>query len=177
VRVFVAAGMFGNPTEKMKREAIAAGTILGRNGYTLLQGGSNAGMMGLTLTEFLKYSSDVEAIVPEIYKSDVAGLTFKKVHLAKDLSERLHLITQQSDKIIVLPGGQGTLLELLYANESKRAMEHNCEIFVVNADGIYRGLQQQISDMRRYGLTDTSKTMISFVGTVSECFREQVKEY
>ena len=168
MRVFVCAGMNAEPSENMRKDAIEIGRMLGQNNHTLLQGGSNKGMMGLTLNEFLKYSDDVEMIVPEVYKDVLDGLTYKKSHLTMNLSERLKTTIEQSDKIIVLPGGTGTLLELLYANETKRAKEHTCDVVVVNSDGFFDGLQKQIETMEQLGFTNASKIMVRFVKGLGE---------
>lgn len=76
--------------------------------------------------------------------------------------------TQQSDKIIVLPGGTGTILEIFFANESKRAQEHNCDIVVVNSDGYYNGLRQQIADMVARGFTSPKKFMVKFIDSAAQ---------
>ena len=124
--------------------------------------------MGITLAEFLKYSDDVEIIIPKIYADDLKNIKHKKAFVTEDLAERVKTITQQSDKIIVLPGGTGTILEIFFANESRRAQEHNCDIIVVNSDGFYDGLRAQIADMVARGFTGPKKFMVKFIDSAAQ---------
>lgn len=152
MRIFVCAGMVPAVfSENMKRDAIEVGRQVGENGHTLLQGGNDDGLMGFVYREFLKYSYDCEMIVPAVFKSDLENLICKKAHITKNLAERLGAIVNQSDKIVVLPGGTGTLGELLFAGESRWLGEHQSEILVINSDGYFNGFKQQLRTMSDYG--------------------------
>jgi len=163
MKIFVCAGMEALPDEKTAKEAVKIGKLLGQAGITLLQGGSDSGMMGLTLNEFLKHSDDVEMIIPEIYKSNLRNLKYKKAHIVPNLAARLHEIIKQADAIIVLPGGTGTVLELFFTNEAKRAKECSCDIIIVNTNGFYDGLKQQMQSMIKRGFTTEKKFTARFV--------------
>ena len=56
------------------------------------------------------------------------------------------------EKIIVLPGGTGTLEELLYCNETKRQNEHSAEIVLVNYKGYYDSILQQFENSFKLGV-------------------------
>jgi hypothetical protein len=152
MKIFVAAGMVSAEiTENMKRDAIEVGRQIGENGHTLMQGGSDGGVMGFVYNEFLKHSSDCEMITAEFFKNEIEVLTYSKAILTNDLNERLQKIVSESDKIVVLPGATGTLCELIYASETRRMGEHQNEIVVINSDGYYDGLKKQIETMAAHG--------------------------
>ena len=68
-KIFVCASINLSNSERINNQAIALGKILGMRDVTYVQGGSAQGLMGLTLKEFIKYSNNVEFIVPDVYYS------------------------------------------------------------------------------------------------------------
>ena len=70
--------------------------------------------------------------------------------------------------IIVLPGGTGTLEELLYVNETGRSNEHEAAIFVVNSEGFYNGFLEQIKTNIKTGFSKKTALHFEFVKNPSE---------
>jgi predicted Rossmann-fold nucleotide-binding protein len=137
-----------------------------KTGILFCKAGNDASLMGVTLHEFQRYSNDVEVIIPEIYKDDLKNLKYKKAHITKTLVERNATISKQSDMIIVLPGGTGTLYELLSFNETKRAKEHACEVNVINSDGFFNGLETQIETMKKFGFSNENHFTVKLVNNI-----------
>lgn len=174
MKIFVCAGMGLAKNEKINKQAVELGKMLAENEALYVQGGSNEGLMGLTLEEFLKYSKNVMFVIPSCYYDydspkllKMVGIgNFKFVKVASE-AERLKVV-KACDKVIVLPGGTGTLEELLYCNETARAKEHNAEIYLVNIDGFFDGLLQQIRKNINEGLSKTSAIKFHIVESVKE---------
>ena len=173
-KVFVCAGMHLPENKVMIKHAREIGKILGEKGLIYVQGGSNQGLMGETLNEFLKYSKTVEFLIPKAYYNNDAPI-LEKIVGSKDFNaimvdgeaERLKII-KNCDLIIVLPGGTGTLEELLYVNETGRSNEHEAEIFVVNSEGFYNGFLQQIKTNIETGFSKKSALHFKFVNSPKE---------
>lgn len=154
MKISVFSGMYiPQNNTRIINDAKKIGQLLGQNGHTLVQGGCDKGLMGITLNEFLKYSKDVEMVVPKVYEKELKGLSYKEKHITKDLTERLKKFIEISDDIVVLPGGMGMLLELLYSSETRRVGEHTSNISVINTSGFFDGLRFQEETAIEEGLS------------------------
>ena len=165
-RVFVCAGMGLAKNERINEEAKKLGEILAKNNVKYIQGGYSEGLMGLTLKEFLKYSHDVEFYIPKAYY-DYDAPALKELVGEKDfcaikvLNETDRLLKiKECDRVIVLPGGTGTLEELLFCNELKRAEKHERKIELININGFFDGFLLQIKQNIYDGFS--SKDTIKF---------------
>ena len=175
IRVFVCAGMNLARDENINRQARELGEFLGKNQFvTYVQGGSEQGLMGETLKEFLKYSKNVEFFIPDVYYDyDAPGLINLvgeenfRAYRTQGEAERLMAITS-CDSIIVLPGGTGTLEELLYCNETLRAGEHLAKVTVVNVNGFFNGFLQQLETNTKQGLSKQSAIKFDVVDSVKD---------
>ena len=97
-------------------EMVAAelGKAIAVRGFTLVFGGGKIGLMGAVAHSTLEHGGDVIGIIPEFLASENVlhqGLT--KTILVKDLFKRKAEMIALSDAYIALPGGIGTLDELL----------------------------------------------------------------
>ena len=172
MRIFVCAGMFDFKEQDFCEQARKLGEILANNNHIYVQGGSLNGLMGETLREFSKLSKNVEFVIPAKYAEyDVPKLTQFlgdniEIKIVDNEMARLNSIIT-CEKIIVLPGGTGTLEELLYCNETKRQKEHSAEIVLVNYKGFYDSILQQFENNFKLGL---AKNAICFdvVNSVDE---------
>lgn len=173
-KVFVCAGMNLGKNKKFQKEAKKLGFLLAKNGYMYVQGGYADGLMGATLREFLKYSKKTELYLPDTYYDtdapkiiETIGETDIKIIKTRGEADRLKKI-QKCDEIIVMPGGTGTLEELLYCNETSRATEHKNTIYLVNISGFYNGFLKQIKANMKEGMTKPSAIKFIVVKSVNE---------
>lgn len=116
------------------------------SGHDLVFGACGKGLMGLAYNVALNNCSDVIGIYPEVYKSEAAKLQCLGIPV-KTISERTDKLIEQSDALIFLPGGIGTVYELFTAIESKRAGEHNKPIIIYDSCDFYDNLFLQFDKM------------------------------
>lgn len=174
-KVFVCASMGLAKNENINSQARKLGEILGLNNeVTYIQGGSTYGLMGETLKEFIKHSNNVEFYIPDTYyDEDVPTLIElmgeKNLQITKTQGEAGRLKSLiNCDYIIVLPGGTGTLEELLYSNETSRAKEHQSKIILVNIDGFYNGFLNQVATNIEQGLSKPSAVKYEVIENVNQ---------
>lgn len=161
-KIFVCAGMNLAKNNEINNQAIELGTILANNNAQYVQGGSNQGLMGLTLKSFLEKSKNVRFIIPSQYydydapelEKMVGSNNFNAEKVESEV-ERLKKI-KECDRIIVLPGGTGTLEELLYCNETLRSNEHTACVELINIDGFYDGFLNQLKENIKEGFSKPS---------------------
>lgn len=174
-RVFVCAGMGYAKNENINIQARKLGEILAKDKDIIyVQGGSQEGLMGETLKSFIKISNQVEFLIPDVYYDYDAPTLIKllgeqnfKASTTRGEAGRLQGV-KDCDYIIVLPGGSGTLEELLYCNETSRSGEHKNKVIVVNIDGYYDGFLNQLQTSIQQGLLKQSAIRFNVISSVDE---------
>jgi uncharacterized protein (TIGR00730 family) len=117
------------------------GAVLAGAGIGIIYGGGAAGSMGALADGALERGGRVVGILPR-FMADLEwghhGLT--ELELVEDLRVRKHLMLTRSDAAIALPGGSGTLEELLEAITLKRLGLYLNPIVLVNTRGFFAPL-------------------------------------
>jgi len=117
------------------------GEVLAAAGLGIVYGGGAVGSMGALADGALGKGGRVIGILPR-FMADLEwghrGLT--ELELVEDLRARKHLMLSRSDAAIALPGGSGTLEELLEAITLKRLGLYLKPIVLVNTRGFFAPL-------------------------------------
>ena len=130
-----------------------AGRDLGRGlaklNFTVVYGGARNGVMGALADGALTSGGKVIGWIPTFMKNEVqhAGLT--EIHEVETMHIRKHGMMMNSEGIIALPGGTGTVEELMEAITWKRLNLIQSPIFIVNLDGFYDPLINLFENMFR----------------------------
>lgn len=119
------------------------GGILARENCTVVYGGGGVGSMGALADGALAENGNVIGIIPR-FMTEVEwqhpGLA--ELDVVEDMRERKHRLLTDSDAVVALPGGCGTLEELFEAITLKRLGLYFNPIILVNTKGFYTGLQR-----------------------------------
>ena len=122
--------------------AHALGERIAQAGHSLVYGGGSTGLMGAVADGALKHGGEVIGILPK-FMADLEwghpGLT--QLQLVEDMRERKHRLLADSDAVIALPGGCGTLEELFEAITLKRLGIYFNPIVLLNTRNFYAPLQ------------------------------------
>jgi uncharacterized protein (TIGR00730 family) len=114
------------------------GEILAEKSITVVYGGGAVGSMGRLAEGALSKGGKVVGIIPRFMQElewDHKGLT--ELQVVENMRERKHLMLTDSDAAIALPGGSGTLEELMEAISLKRLGIYLNPIVIVNTRGFY----------------------------------------
>ncbi|MEO8801960.1 MAG: TIGR00730 family Rossman fold protein [Rudaea sp.] len=132
--------------------ATRLGALLAEAGCTIVYGGGATGLMGSLANGALAHGGKVIGIIPQ-FMIDVEwqhpGVT--SLEVVGDMRERKHRLLTDSDAVVALPGGCGTLEELFEAITLKRLGLYFNPIVLVNTQDFYSPLQtflQQVVDQR-----------------------------
>jgi hypothetical protein len=139
VCVYCASSRSSHP--EYRAAAHRLGEVLAAAGIGIVYGGGAAGSMGALADGALGQGGRVIGILPR-FMADLEwghrGLT--ELQLVEDLRARKHLMLTRSDAAIALPGGSGTLEELLEAITLKRLGLYLNPIVLVNTRGFFTPL-------------------------------------
>ena len=120
------------------------GKKLAQKKHNLVYGGANVGMMKVLAQNAAKFGAKITGVIPSFF--DDKGLTCKhldQVYYVKSMSERKDLIIRISDAFIALPGGFGTLDELLEVIVLKQIDQLSAPIVILNSLGFFNKLLEQ----------------------------------
>lgn len=120
-------------------DAVEIGYLIGNNGFNLVYGASNFGLMGAVAQSAKKNGAKVTGIIPEKLYEFVNrdGGCCDKLIITKDIRERKTKLDEQSDAIIVLAGGFGTLDEIAEMIDLKVLGYHTKPIVFLNTNRYY----------------------------------------
>jgi hypothetical protein len=119
--------------------------ILAGEGITVVYGGGSTGLMGELATSVLQAGGHVIGIMPNFMKEvEWAHREVKEFLFVGDMHERKKKFLEYSDALVALPGGTGTLEELLEAITLKRLGLFLKPIIILNQDGYYDPLLQML---------------------------------
>ncbi len=114
------------------------GEAIAERNYTLVYGGSNIGLMGELARTAAGKGGRVIGIIPKLIKNMVPALDAKhKLIVTEDLRHRKTLMEAESDAFVALPGGFGTLEELMEILTLKQLKYHSKPIVLLNTRGFY----------------------------------------
>ena len=90
------------------------GQILAQNGITLVYGGGSRGLMGALALSVHEHGGRVIGIIPEFLKVRERMFTgAQEIVVTRDMHERKRMMFERADAFVALPGGIGTLEELV----------------------------------------------------------------
>jgi uncharacterized protein (TIGR00730 family) len=147
VCVYCGSGAGTNP--RFIEAASALGKTLAENGIRLVFGGGSVGMMGAVASAVLDHGGSVTGIIPDFLTTREHALTrVQETIVTPDMHERKRLMFERSDAFVALPGGIGTLEELVEQLTWKQLGRHAKPVLLANIDGFWEPLLALLAHMR-----------------------------
>ena len=145
--VYCGSGPGTNP--HFIESAKALGKALAENGIRLVYGGGSIGMMGAIATSTLDHGGSVTGIIPDFLTVRENALSqVQEMIVTPDMHERKRLMFERSDAFVALPGGIGTLEELVEQLTWQQLGRHSKPVLLANIDGFWEPLLSLLAHMR-----------------------------
>ncbi|KQP61535.1 hypothetical protein ASG40_02345 [Methylobacterium sp. Leaf399] len=150
VCVYCGSGFGGDPA--FTRAAEGLGRALAQAGIGLVYGGGNVGLMGTVARAVLAHGGHVTGIIPDFLKSRERMLDeIQETIVVSDMHTRKRLMFERSDAFVALPGGIGTLEELVEQMTWAQLGRHEKPIVLVSVADFWRPLLVLLDHMREQG--------------------------
>jgi len=161
--------------------AVAAeemGEWIGKNGHSLIYGGSREGLMGALARGALKAGAHVTGVEPAFFIDSQLQLEeLPELIITKDMAERKKIMIEKGDAYIAFPGGTGTLEEITeimsmtalsaFTGGGKGSFRKPCILF--NLDGYYDNLKLLLKQMMEEGFSTPERlSRIFFADSLEE---------
>jgi uncharacterized protein (TIGR00730 family) len=129
------------------REAENLGALLGKHGHSLINGGANVGLMEAVTISAKKAGARTLGIIPEMMKGkNLVSNHADEVEITSNMTDRKARMRELSDAFIALPGGFGTMEEILEVITLKQLDYHRKPIVFINIDNFFKHLFLQFED-------------------------------
>jgi uncharacterized protein (TIGR00730 family) len=128
------------------------GHALAEQGIGLVYGGGNIGLMGAVAHAVLERGGHVTGIIPDFLKARERLLDdVQETIIVPDMHTRKRLMFEKADAFVALPGGVGTLEELVEQMTWAQLGRHNKPILMLNTKGFWKPLLVLLAHMREQG--------------------------
>jgi uncharacterized protein (TIGR00730 family) len=166
--VYCGANPGGDPRYHETAESL--GKAMAEAGIRLVYGGASIGLMGI-----LAKGGEVIGVIPQFLRDREVMLTeVSELIVTADMHERKRIMFDRSDAFVALPGGIGTLEEVVEMITWAQLDQHEKPILIANINGFWDPLVAQFARMETDGflhkhfLGDGKGLPVSFCSTCEE---------
>jgi uncharacterized protein (TIGR00730 family) len=137
-------------------EAQAFGALLAKSSIRLVYGGGGVGLMGAVARSCHDEGGSVLGIMPRFLRSREILYDTVETRIVETMHERKMMMFDESDAFVVLPGGIGTLEEVIELLSWRRLDLHNKPVIFLNTDNYWDPLFQMIDHTQVEGFCPPS---------------------
>ena len=149
-------GIFCSASENIDKmyfdSARQIGEWMGKAGKTLIYGGANLGLMECVAQAVKTNGGHIIGVVPAKLEENgkVSALPDRIIN-TRNLSDRKDMIVEESDVLVALPGGVGTLDEIFHVMAAASIGYHHKKVIFYNEDGFYDTLLKALKEIEEKG--------------------------
>ena len=141
MRIAVYCGSASGNDPAFLAEATALGNAIADAGYGLVYGGASVGLMGAVANAALSAGAEVIGVLPEILSGkEIAHTALTALELVPTMHDRKARMVELADAFLILPGGYGTLDELMEIITWAQLGLHNKPCILINTAAYWNGL-------------------------------------
>jgi uncharacterized protein (TIGR00730 family) len=125
------------------------GRILAENGIRLVYGGGSVGLMGALAGAVLDQGGEVTGVIPDfLVNREHLLLRAHEQIVTRDMHERKRVMFERADAFVALPGGIGTLEELVEQLTWAQLGRHQKPVLILNVESFWDPLCALLDHMR-----------------------------
>tara|TARA_R110002167_G_scaffold269334_2_gene475818 strand:- start:79299 stop:79856 length:558 start_codon:yes stop_codon:yes gene_type:complete len=144
-----------------------AGTMLARNGWRLVYGAGDVGLMGRVASAAQAAGGATFGVIPvHLLDKEVGKRDLTTFIITETMHERKKVMLMNADAVVMLPGGAGSLDELFEALTWRQLGLHAKPIFILNTEGFWTPLLSLIDHVISEGFAAPS--LRDFIQTVPD---------
>jgi uncharacterized protein (TIGR00730 family) len=140
-----------------EQAATAIGHVIAENGWRLVYGAGDVGLMGAVARAAQSAGGDTFGVIPaHLVAWEVGKTDLTRYVVTETMHERKKVMFMNADAILVLPGGAGSLDELFEVLTWRQLGLHNKPVLVLNIEGYWTPLLALIDHVIAQGFADAS---------------------
>lgn len=150
--ICVYCGSSAGNDPKFLEEAVSAGTLIAKQGLTLVYGGGKVGLMGAVADAALAAGGKVIGVMPaDLVNQEIGHKGLTELKIVNSMHERKWAMAELSDGFLCLPGGPGTYEEIFEQWTWALLGFHAKPCGFVNVAGYYDPLRAAVANMVENG--------------------------
>jgi uncharacterized protein (TIGR00730 family) len=175
-RVTVYCGSSSGNDPAFLAEAVALGTAIAAAGLGMVYGGASVGLMGTVADAALAGGAEVIGVLPEVLAgSEIAHTGLTRLEVVATMHERKALMVKLADAFLMLPGGYGTLDEMMEIVTWKQLRLHTKPCILINTAGYWDGLLEFLDSTVAAGfLKAENRKLLQVAGDAAEAVKMAV---
>jgi uncharacterized protein (TIGR00730 family) len=174
VAVYCGSADGSNPA--FRAEAEALGEAIAAAGLGLVYGGAIAGLMGAVADAALAGGAEVIGVLPDVLTGkEIAHSRLTRLELVQTMHQRKARMMELADAFLILPGGYGTLEELLETVTWAQLRLHTKPCILINTAGYWDGLLALLDTAVEAGfLKQKNRALMRVAGSAAEAVQMAV---
>ena len=177
-RICVYCGSNRGARDAYLQAARRLAAILVDNDIELVYGGASAGIMGVIADETLALGGRVHGVLPKsIRRKELAHPGLTQLHMVETMHERKSLMAELSDGFIALPGGFGTLEEIIEIVTWGQLQFHSKPCGLLNVDGYFDHLLAFLSHAETEGFIRSENRGLLLADSDPDSLLQQFSAY
>ncbi len=154
-------------------EAVALGGAIAAAGLGMVYGGASVGLMGAVADAALAGGAEVIGVLPEILSgSEIAHAGLTRLEMVPTMHARKARMVKLADAFLILPGGYGTLDEMMEIVTWKQLRLHAKPCVLINTAGYWDGLLKFLDSTVAAGfLKAENRKLLQVAGDASEAVK------
>ena len=137
--------------------------IISNYNIKVIYGGGNIGLMGEIARTLISFKRDVIGIIPKfLVKKEKKNLNLTKLKIVSNMTKRKEQLFSLGDAFLILPGGTGTLEEIIEVLSWKILKLHNKPIILLNFNNYWSPLLKQFDKLveNKFGNKNLQKQFV-----------------
>ena len=176
IAVYCASAIGNNPA--YTTEAARLGTAIAEVGLGLVYGGASCGLMGAVADAALAAGSEVIGVLPSVLSGrEVAHPGLTRLEMVESMHDRKARMVELADAFLILPGGYGTLDEMLEVITWAQLKIHSRSCILINTLNYWDGLLAFLDTAVREGfLKPEYRTLMRVAANAEEAVQMVLDE-
>jgi len=148
-------------------QAAATGTLLAQNGWRLVYGAGDVGLMGIVARAAQAAGGKTLGVIPvHLLQREAGKRDLDTMIITETMHERKKVMFMNADAVVMLPGGAGSLDEFFEALTWRQLGLHAKPIILLNTQSYWTPLRHLLDHVVAQGFADP--TLLSFIQTAQD---------
>lgn len=154
------------------------GKLIAESGFNLVHGGGMIGLMGAISESVQSHGGKVTGVLPErLNLEGIASETDDEIIITKDMADRKTEMRKRSEAFIALPGGFGTLEEILEVITLKQLKYHTKPVVIINMNDFYKPLIEMFEKFFQHSFAKPEYSNLYFIASTPDEALKYILEY
>lgn len=173
MNICVYCGSSLGKNDSIRQDAARLGKLICKKRHRLIYGGASRGIMGILADSVMQNGGEVIGVIPKnLLKKEVAHQNITSLITVDSMHQRKSIMADRADAFLALPGGFGTLEELLEIITWNQIGLIQKPITVYNLENFFQPLVEMINHAEEIGFIKPKfKKILNVAETLEECLK------